>query len=256
MAISSTNLAQAASELASQSSSQPETMTLSLICNLRDLFSVQLPSDASVRDLYIEVSAKTSLFKTFFKLLHNYQLLADNFRLLRELNIRSGSRITLHVNIQSGVNCLDEASMTPARKTIRNDVFQLTPQQVDDFFEARQGLCIKVPLSANSIGTLKFHLDEPMPQNTEFYIEASERLNDLGQNCHLHSVQEMSDNWWRGKFHGDLVPKCSTPKGSLGKLLTPSFLSWMGYLTTYRRKPNYLIFWRPFSMTEKLSVLF
>ena len=212
----SSNLAQASSDIVSQSSTSTETMTLNIVCNMRELFSVHLPSDASVRDLYIEVSAKTSLSKSFFKLLHNYQILADNFRLLSELHIQNGFRIILHVIIQSGANIINGSDLSPARKAIRNYVFQMTPQQVDDFFEARQGLCIKVPLT-NSVGTLKFHLDEPMPQNADFYIEAMERLNDLGQICHLHSVQEMSNNWWQGKFHGDLVPEVFNSKGVPGK---------------------------------------
>ena len=206
----------AAFDMTPSTSSTTDLMTLHLVCNMRDLFSVTLPYDSSVRDLYIEVSARTALSKTFFKLIHNYQVLTDNFRLLSELSIRNESKVKLNVNIQSGVNSLENSNLTPARKAIRDYVLRMTPKQVNDFFDAKHGLCIKVPLN-DAVGILKFKLDEPMPQNADFYDEAWQRVKDMGQICQLHSVEEVSSNWWQGKFHGDLVPEVFNSKGVPGK---------------------------------------
>ena len=203
-------------DLSMPAASAAQMMTLNIVCNMRDLFSVTVPLDSSVRDLHIEVSAKTSLSRSFFKLMHKYQILTDNFRLLSEFDIRDGSKITLNVSIQSGVASIENSSISPAQKAIRAHILKMKPQEVDDFFEAKHGLSIKVPIH-NSFGTLKFKLDEPMPTDADFYQESWARVRNMTQVKELHSVREVSSNWWQGKFYGDLVPEVFNSKGVPGK---------------------------------------
>ena len=197
-------------------SSARDMMTLHLICNMRDLLSVTVPTDSSVRDLHIEVSAKTSLSRAFFKLIHRYQILTDNVRLLSEFKIVDGSKIILNVNVKSGMASIENMQLSPARKAIRDYVLKMTPTQVNDFFDAKHGLCIKVPVR-DSYGTLKFKLDEPMPTNADFYTEAWQRVEDMGQISQFHSVTQVTSNRWQGKFYGDLVPEVFNSKGVPGK---------------------------------------
>ena len=76
---------------------------------------------------------------------------------LSDYDIQNGSKIYLNVNIQSGMQN-SMTNLTPAQKAIRNYVLTTTPEQVQEFFDAKRVVFIKNPV-ANLIGTSKFGLN-------------------------------------------------------------------------------------------------
>ena len=195
----------------------PETpITVNIICTLRENFTVTLAQGSSARDLYIEVSAHTSLSKTFFKLVHEDRQLFDGFLLLREHNIKNGSNIYLSVYLQSGLLSVNFTKLSKTRKAIRSYIFAMTPEEVKKFFEAQHTLYIKVPVS-DTVGTLRFNLDKPMSEDPSFYMESLARARQTGPRGQFLSFKELAPKNYEGKFYGDLAPDVYNSKGIPGK---------------------------------------
>ena len=158
--------------LAQQQSS--ELLSLPVVCSLRETFTVKVHTNATLRDIYLEVSMETSLSKSFFKLNTEHKQLPDSLLLLSEYDVRNGTKIYLNVHIQSGlIGNID--NLTPARRAIRSYVFNMCPQDVKDFFEAKHTVCVKIPVGRNAIGSLKFSLDQPLNQDPEYHAKSLER---------------------------------------------------------------------------------
>ena len=72
-------LAELASQLSAVTaavSAEPELMTIDVFCcHQYDVNALEVHSDTTVGDLYIDVSAKTSLPMCCFRLVHNYDIL-------------------------------------------------------------------------------------------------------------------------------------------------------------------------------------
>lgn len=196
---------------------QSNTINFTVVCTVGESFTISLPKESAMRDIYIEVSIKTSLSKTFFKLsTEQPQKLPDNLSPIEEFKLINGSKLYMSVNIQSGIMSEFE-SMSPARRAIRSYVMAMSPAEVKDFFNATHRLCIKIPVSPVSTGTLKFSLDEPMNTEPEFYAESLERMYDIGKTHYIHSLTKTGEKSVKGKFDGDLAVDVFNSKGVPGR---------------------------------------
>ena len=173
------------------SSLNSELISLPVVCSIRGTFTVKAPSNATLRDIYLEVSMETSQSKSVFKLNTEHKQLPDILLLLPEYDVKNGTKIYLNVHIQSGlIGNID--NLTPARQATRSYVFEMCPQDVKDFFEAKHTVCVKIPVGRNAIGSLKFSLDEPLNQEPEFYAESPEQISDFGPAHFFHSLSKIA----------------------------------------------------------------
>ena len=159
---------------------------------------------------------ETSLSKISFKLNTEHRQLPDSMLLLPEYDAKNGTNIYLNVHIQSGLGGNID-NLTPARLAIGSYVFNMCPQDMKDFFEAKHTLCVKIPVGRNATGSLKFRLDEPLNQDPEYYAESLERVFHFGQTQFFHSLTKISNKGFREKFDGDLAPDVFNSPGVPGR---------------------------------------
>lgn len=184
-------------------------MTINVDCALRPCEAIQLPASATGRDLYLQVSASTNLSRKLFKLLFRSTLIEDTFNQLSQYGIVSGVNVSLLPNITAGQMSSNFAKLDPARQAIRKYAFSLSVATVQRFFSAEEELKVRIPV-AGQWGTLKFKLDNPMPEESLTLPETADRYSDVSM---LHSVKQPNDRTYSGKFSGSLKPDSLDSRG-------------------------------------------
>ena len=191
-----------------------EPMTVYIICSIRPSFSIAVNSGFSIRDLYIEVSAHTSLSRSYFKLIYDNKELVDGFRLITEKGLRDGSKVYLSGFMQSGLLSVNFTRLSKTRRAVRSYIFSLTPKEVADFFEAKFTLEIKIPIG-EVVGTLTFKLEKPLPRDPVKYHQSVALYKKKGS--HFPKKRHIDSNTVEGNFYGDLRPDVYNSKGVPGR---------------------------------------
>ena len=237
LALSFKKLSLNSSNSSNSLSSRPptdENYTLTIICPLKAPFSIELPKKSTLRDLHIEVSARLSFSRSIFKLAtKTSKNIPDNLTFFSEFGLKNGDKVYLNVNIQSGFK-FNLAKCSPARKAVRRHVLAMTPEQVRDFFEAKHVIAIQVPYGGG-IGTLSFHLEEPLSQDPAFYHGNLLRMFHVGQTRLLHSILMLDEGSFKGKYNGDLNAADFTSKGVPAKTVDTLITILEGFLKTVHK---------------------
>ena len=196
---------------------ETDLITLNVTSSMRPAFTITLSKSSALRDIHLEVSIKTSLSRSFFKLSTETKPLPDNLSPITQFSITNGTTIYLTVNIQSGIMRSEVNQLTAAQKGVRSHVFQMKPEEISEFFAAKQSVQIRLPFPGGLTGTLKFKLDQPLSDDPDFFAPALERVFDRKGICKVQDMYKTSASSFKGKFRGDLPPEVFNSKGVPGK---------------------------------------
>ena len=201
----------------SEINNESEMVTLFIVSSMRASFTIQMPELSAARDIHLEISRKTSLSRSFFKLATDSKELPDNLSPMADFGVQHGTKIYLNVSVESGILRNKVTKLNSAQKTIRQHVYQMKPEEVSAFFDAEHTVYIRLMLPTGIIGRLKFRLDRPLSSDPDFYATALERVFDKGQSGRIHSLHKTSTSNYKGKFHGDLSPDVFNSRGVPGR---------------------------------------
>ena len=195
---------------------QVQKITLNVKCYMRDQLTIEIDTASTTRDIYLQVSAKTSISRTLFQLFFCGDKLPDTIVEIDNYNIKHGAMVLLHPHVQSGLFGANFVQLSPARQAVRKYAYGLNPDSVESFFRAETTLRIRIPV-AHIYGILKFKLDTPLSDDPQFYIANFERRADLGETQIVHSMTNPADLTYSGKFNGDLAPDLFNSRRTPGR---------------------------------------
>ena len=170
---------------------------------MRETFTVHLTGYSfTTRDVYLEVSATTSISRTLFQLYFSGTKLPDTIMDLKDFDINNHATIVLHLNVQSGEVNSNFAQLSPARLAVRKYAFSMGPEEVRSFFRAESILRFKIPVAHTfGIGVSKkvlvmFQLDTPLSDDPDFYNETFERMSDHGEMQMVRVIKQQLYSIW------------------------------------------------------------
>ena len=160
--------------------SEGEQLTLHIKSATRQIFTVHLVGHRiTSRDVYIEVSKMTSVSKLRFDLYFANSKLPDTLVALTEFDITNGATFILHVKIQSGNLYPHFTKLPKSRQAVRKHVYAMSPNQIKKFFAAQLTIQCRIPV-AHTMGTLRFKLHDPLPDDPNFYDTQFDRIEEFG----------------------------------------------------------------------------
>lgn len=184
--------------------SEIRPMVIYINCAMRTCNPLEMSPLATGRDIYIQVSIATNLSRKNFKLFYKSALIQDNLLSLSSSGVTSGSQVSLHPNIRSGSNFVE---LDPVREAIRKYVFSLSSAFINDFFEAREELAVRIPVGGQW-GNLKFKLDKPLPSEP-FDLSNVEQMEDMSN----VQLGQLDQHTYLGHYSGSIPRESYDSRG-------------------------------------------